>query len=122
MFSQNFLLSFGGLAASILAAAMLAAPAQARTLSYASVYPAGSEAEKAVHEWAEKLEKYTSGDLKAKVYAMSLLSASEISAGVRDAMAGVTSRPRIGLWTPFAKMAATFTAPVRNSMRQPKRS
>ncbi len=89
MFSRKSLLSLGGLSASVLTAAMLAAPAQARTLSYASVYPAGSEADKAVHEWADKLEEYSGGDLKAKVFAMSLLSASEVSAGVRDGMADV---------------------------------
>lgn len=61
--------------------------AQARTLSYAAVYPTGSDADKAVHSWAEKLEEASGGDLKAKVYAQSLLSASEISAGVRDGMA-----------------------------------
>jgi len=87
MTARKSLLSFGGLSASILTAAMLAAPAQARTLSYASVYPAGSEADKAVHEWADKLEEYSGGDLKAKVFAMSLLSAAEVSAGVRDGMA-----------------------------------
>jgi TRAP-type C4-dicarboxylate transport system substrate-binding protein len=87
MFSRKSLLSASVLSASALTVAMLAAPAQARTLSYASVYPAGSEADKAVHEWAEKVEEYSDGDLKAKVFPMSLLSASEVSAGVRDGMA-----------------------------------
>ncbi|MCK7545283.1 C4-dicarboxylate TRAP transporter substrate-binding protein [Marinobacter bryozoorum] len=87
MLSRKSLLSASVLSASALTVAMLAAPAQARTLSYASVYPAGSEADKAVHEWAEKVEEYSDGDLKAKVFPMSLLSASEVSAGVRDGMA-----------------------------------
>ncbi len=89
MISRKSLLSLGGVSASLLTAAMLAAPVQARTLSYASVYPAGSEADKAVNAWAEKLEEYSGGDLNAKVYAMSLLSASEISGGVRDGLADV---------------------------------
>ncbi len=75
--------------AAMLSLAIAAGPTQARTLSYASVYPAGSEADKAVHTWAEKLEEYSDGDLKAKVYPMSLLSASEVSAGVRDNLADV---------------------------------
>ncbi|MBM1143034.1 C4-dicarboxylate TRAP transporter substrate-binding protein [Alcanivorax sp. ZXX171] len=66
---------------------MLVTPVQARTLTYASVYPAGSEADKSVKAWAEKLEEYSDGDLSAKVYAMSLLSASELSGGVRDGLA-----------------------------------
>ncbi|WP_372972946.1 C4-dicarboxylate TRAP transporter substrate-binding protein [Marinobacter sp.] len=89
MISRKSLLSVGGLSASVLTAAMLATPAQARTLSYASVYPAGSEADKAVHAWAEKLEEASGGDLSAKIYPMSLLSASEVSAGVRDGLADV---------------------------------
>ncbi|MCQ4322626.1 C4-dicarboxylate TRAP transporter substrate-binding protein [Stutzerimonas stutzeri] len=75
--------------AAMLTLALAAGHAQARTLSYASVYPAGSEADKAVHTWADKLEEHSDGDLKAKVYPMSLLSASELSAGVRDNLADV---------------------------------
>lgn len=89
MVSRKSLLSLGGVSATVLSMAMLAAPAQARTLTYASVYPTGSEADKAVNAWAEKLDEYSDGDLTAKVYAMSLLSASEISGGVRDGLADV---------------------------------
>lgn len=81
--------SLAVLSASLLTLALAAGQAQGRTLTYASVYPAGSEADKAVNAWADKLEEYSDGDLTAKVYAMSLLSASEISGGVRDGLADV---------------------------------
>lgn len=89
MISRAPMFLLAGLAASVLSAAMLAAPVQARTLSFASVYPAGADADKGINAWADKLEKYSDGDLKVKIYAMSLLSASEISGGVRDGMADV---------------------------------
>ncbi|MFL1482488.1 C4-dicarboxylate TRAP transporter substrate-binding protein [Marinobacter sp. LN3S78] len=79
--------SLAVLSVSLLTMALVAGQAQARTLSYASVYPAGSEADKAVNAWADKLEEYSDGDLTAKIYAMSLLSASEVSGGVRDGLA-----------------------------------
>ncbi|SRR5690554_7295129 len=64
MKSVKSLLSVGGTAALIFTSAVLATSAQARTLSYASVYPAGSEADVAVREWAEKLEEHSNGELK----------------------------------------------------------
>lgn len=89
MVNRNGLSSLGIALVCLVIVAMPAPPAQARTLSYASVYPAGSDADKAVLEWAERLKIYSDDDLSAKVYAMSLLSASELSGGIRDGLADV---------------------------------
>jgi len=75
--------------ATLVTTALAATQVSARTLSYAAVYPTGSEADKAVNIWADKLAEASGGDLTAKVYPMSLLSAAEISAGVRDGIADV---------------------------------
>ena len=69
--------------------ALAASQVSARTLSYASVYPVGSQSDRAVNAWADKLAEASAGDLTAKVYPMSLLSAAEVSAGVRDGIADV---------------------------------
>lgn len=79
--------TLAAVSAAILATGLTVSQAQARSISYASVYPAGSQADIAVNIWADKVREYTDGALSPRVFAMSLLSASEISAGVRDGLA-----------------------------------
>ncbi|WP_339806085.1 C4-dicarboxylate TRAP transporter substrate-binding protein [uncultured Marinobacter sp.] len=87
MFRFNKTGALAAVSAAVLATTLTVTQAQARTISYASVYPAGSKADEAVNTWADKLAEYSDGDLKARVFPMSLLSAAEISAGVRDGIA-----------------------------------
>lgn len=73
--------------AAVLATGLTVSQAHARSVSYASVYPAGSQADIAVNTWADKVREYSDGALSPRVFAMSLLSAAEVSAGVRDGIA-----------------------------------
>ena len=82
-------LSKAAITATLVTTALAASQVSARTLSYASVYPVGSQSDRAVNAWADKLAEASAGDLTAKVYPMSLLSGAEISAGVRDGIADV---------------------------------
>jgi len=66
---------------------LLIGAAGAETLSYATGYPPNSIGANAATTYAETLENLSEGDLKAKVYPMSLLSFSEASGGIRDGMA-----------------------------------
>ena len=68
---------------------MLAATAEARTLRYATGFPPGSVAAQAAMDYAEALPGYSDDTLSMKVYALSLLDASETSDGVRDGIADV---------------------------------
>ncbi|KYZ85527.1 C4-dicarboxylate TRAP transporter substrate-binding protein [Alloalcanivorax xenomutans] len=61
--------------------------AEARTLTYAMGYPPKSIGANAGEAYAKRLEELSGGDLKARVFPMSLLSFKETSAGVRDGMA-----------------------------------
>ena len=70
-----------------LVALMVALPAQARSISYATGYPPNSIGSDAAMKYASALERISDGDLKAKVYSMSLLSFSEAAPGIRDGMA-----------------------------------
>ncbi|WP_236563927.1 C4-dicarboxylate TRAP transporter substrate-binding protein [Alcanivorax xiamenensis] len=63
------------------------AGAHATTLRYATGYPPGSLPAKAAENYAKAVEKYSDGDLKLRVFALSLLNASETSDGVRDGIA-----------------------------------
>ncbi|MES1928816.1 TRAP-T family protein transporter, DctP (Periplasmic binding) subunit [Salinisphaera dokdonensis CL-ES53] len=80
--------SLSTIAASLaLLALAVALPAQARSISYATGYPPNSIGSDAAMKYASALEKISDGDLKAKVYSMSLLSFSEAAPGIRDGMA-----------------------------------
>ncbi|MES1928825.1 TRAP-T family protein transporter, DctP (Periplasmic binding) subunit [Salinisphaera dokdonensis CL-ES53] len=68
---------------------MLAGTAEARTLRYATGFPPGSVAAQAAMDYAEALPGYSDDTLSMKVYALSLLDASETSDGVRDGIADV---------------------------------
>ncbi|WP_232802173.1 C4-dicarboxylate TRAP transporter substrate-binding protein [Alloalcanivorax mobilis] len=57
------------------------------TLRYATGYPPGSLPADAAQEYAKKVEQYSDGELKLKVYALSLLNASETSDGIRSGIA-----------------------------------
>ena len=70
-----------------LVALMVALSAQARSISYATGYPPNSIGSDAAMKYASALERISDGDLKAKVYSMSLLSFSEAAPGIRDGMA-----------------------------------
>ena len=70
-----------------LVALTVALPAQARSISYATGYPPNSIGSDAAMKYASALERISDGDLKAKVYSMSLLSFSEAAPGIRDGMA-----------------------------------
>ncbi|KYZ85837.1 hypothetical protein A3Q32_06460 [Alcanivorax sp. KX64203] len=63
------------------------AGAHATTLRYATGYPPGSLPAVAAENYAKAVEKYSSGDLKLRVFALSLLNASETSDGIRDGIA-----------------------------------
>ncbi|MFW5824363.1 MAG: C4-dicarboxylate TRAP transporter substrate-binding protein [Marinobacter sp.] len=66
---------------------MLAAGANATTISHATGYPPNSIGANSAEVYARALEEISGGDLKAKVYAGSLLSFLETSPGIRDGMA-----------------------------------
>lgn len=61
----------------------------ARTLNYASPYPSGSTPTDAIEAWAQKVKEYSGEDLSVRVFPLSLLSASESSAGIRDGITDV---------------------------------
>ena len=67
----------------------LASVADARTLSYAIGYPPGSDSAKAAQNYADRVEKFSDGELSVKVYPLSLLNFAETSAGIRDGMADI---------------------------------
>lgn len=61
--------------------------AQAQTISHATGYPPNSIGANSANVFAKALEDISGGDLKARVFAGSLLSFLETSQGVRDGMA-----------------------------------
>ncbi len=63
--------------------------AYADTLRYATPWPEGSIGADAAHFYAKTVNEYSDGEIKIKVYPMSLLSASEASAGTRDGLTDV---------------------------------
>lgn len=62
---------------------------EAKTLRYAMGYPPGSDAHKGGENYAKRVEERTGGELKVKVYPLSLLNFAETSAGLRDGLADV---------------------------------
>ncbi len=68
-----------------LGAAMSAQATQ--TLNYAHAYPSGSIPDKAAHQYAEDVKKFSDGELSVKVYPSTLLTGSEMSDGIRDGLA-----------------------------------
>lgn len=76
------------LAPVILGTALVAATAvQARTITHATGYPPNSIGANSAHVFASALEEISGGDLKARVFAGSLLNFLETSPGIRDGMA-----------------------------------
>ena len=73
----------------IIGSATVAAGADARTLSYAIGYPSGTDSAKAAQNYADRVEKFSGGELTVKVFPLSLLNFAETSAGVRDGMADI---------------------------------
>ncbi len=69
------------------AAMLLSGAASAQTISHATGYPPNSVGANAADAFAEALADISGGDMKAKVYAGSLLSFSETAPGIRDGMA-----------------------------------
>ncbi len=59
----------------------------AETIRYAVGAPPTAPQVKAIKEYAAAIENYTDGELSMKIYALSLLSFSEMSDGVRDGIA-----------------------------------
>ncbi|MCC5859951.1 MAG: C4-dicarboxylate TRAP transporter substrate-binding protein [Ectothiorhodospiraceae bacterium] len=74
-------------AAGVCGVALLANSASARTISYALGIPPSSDTVRAAEVFAEALEEYSGGELKARLFPLSLLNAAETSAGVRDGIA-----------------------------------
>lgn len=78
------------LATAALAAGIIAAPTvdAATNLRYAIGLPTGALPE-AGHLFAEKVKEYTGGSVTVKVFELSLLSASEMSSGVKQGVADI---------------------------------
>lgn len=72
-----------------LAGSFVSLEASSETLSYATIYPAGSVPDKASTFFSEKVAEYTNGELSVKPYRMTLLNAAETSDGVRDGIADI---------------------------------
>lgn len=70
-------------------ATFASAVAEAKTLRYAMGYPPGSDAHRAGENYAKRVEERTGGELKVKVYPLSLLNFAETSAGLRDGLADI---------------------------------
>lgn len=72
----------------VLGGTLVAATAvQARTITHATGYPPNSIGANSANVFAQSLEEISGGELKARVFAGSLLSFLETSPGVRDGMA-----------------------------------
>lgn len=80
---------FIALALLLCAGGTVATTASAETLRYAVGYPPGSDAAKAAERYAGLVEEYSEGELKVKVYPLSLLNFAETSAGLRDGIADI---------------------------------
>lgn len=72
-------------------AAALAAPAEARNLRYAIGWPPGTLATEAIETYAKTAEDASGGELKVKVFPLSLLNFLESTSGVRDGIADMTT-------------------------------
>ncbi len=77
--------SVGFIATALLGVAMSAQATE--TLNYAHAYPSGSIPDKAAHQYAEDVKKFSNGELSVKVYPSTLLTGSEMSDGIRDGLA-----------------------------------
>jgi len=71
----------------VVSTTLMAGAASAKTLSHATGYPPNSIGANSAEVYAKALEEISGGELKAKVYAGSLLSFTETSPGIRDGMA-----------------------------------
>lgn len=65
----------------------VASTAQAQDLTFAGGWPPGSSPTKVLEDYAAAIEEYTDGDVTMRVFPLSLLSFSEVNAGVRDGIA-----------------------------------
>ncbi|KPP81878.1 MAG: TRAP-type C4-dicarboxylate transport system, periplasmic component [Rhodobacteraceae bacterium HLUCCO07] len=72
--------------ASVLAGA---GAANAANLSFAGGWPPNSAPTAKIEDYAKAVEEYSDGDVTVKVFPLSLLSFSEINAGLRDGIADV---------------------------------
>ena len=63
--------------------------AHAADLSFAGGWPPNSAPTAKIEDYAKAVGEYTDGDVTVKVYPLSLLSFSEINAGLRDGIADV---------------------------------
>lgn len=77
------------LAAALCGTAVIGTTAEARPLRFAIGHPPNSDSHKAGQVYAEALKEYSGGALTARVFPLSLLSAAETSAGVRDGIADI---------------------------------
>ncbi len=65
--------------------------AQAETLSYAGGWPSSAGANGALESYARAVEANSGGELKVKVYPLSLLNFAEANAGVKDGIADMAT-------------------------------
>src|SRR5690606_2273772 len=63
--------------------------AEARTLRYAIGHPPSSFVVDVAKQYAESVSELSDGDLKVRVFPMSLLNFAETSGGLRDGMADI---------------------------------
>ncbi|MBF5055755.1 TRAP transporter substrate-binding protein [Alcanivorax sp. 521-1] len=86
-------MSIKSLAGAVLAGALLfsglTTAVEARTLRYAIGHPPSSFVVDVTKQYAEQVETLSDGDLKVRVFPMSLLNFAETSGGVRDGMADI---------------------------------
>lgn len=82
--------SWSRIAAVMLLVFVQAGITQARELRYATGYPPNTAAVFAAEAYANALKEHSNGELSIKIYAGSLLSFQEASAGVRDGIADVS--------------------------------
>lgn len=75
----------------ILSASLLTTAVEAKDLRYAIGHPPGSYLLQAGEIYAKTVDELTDGDIKVKLYPMSLLSMDETSDGLRDGIADVGS-------------------------------
>ncbi|MBJ6137068.1 C4-dicarboxylate TRAP transporter substrate-binding protein [Marinobacter litoralis] len=112
-----------GVLPAIFAGVAMTGVVEAKQLSYATGYSPGSIGAKAAEVFAKDVEAHSGGDLKAKVYAQSLLGFSEIPPGIRDGMADSglvltpyfpSDFPSTNLATELTMLIELFDAPTEN--------
>lgn len=107
----------GGLGAATLAACLsagLAGPAAADTLRFASGWPPGSGPDAALQSYAARVAELSGGDLKMKVFPLTLLSFAEANSGVKDGVADLAAilTPYFAAEFPNLNMISEFSTLV----------